>query len=92
MNPSKLDFPLSLPYPVNAARNVARLTSTTSHVLVSDLELFPSARLADNFVSLVADRGNVYSGEKLVFVVPTFEIEEGEEFPANKQRLLELYR
>ena len=36
---------LSLDYPVNVARNVARLTAATHFVFPSDIELYPRFRL-----------------------------------------------
>ena len=43
-----------LTYPVNVARNVARMAATTSHVLVSDVELLPSRDLVPAFVSMLS--------------------------------------
>ncbi|KAG5317098.1 B4GA1 glucuronyltransferase, partial [Acromyrmex heyeri] len=43
-------------YPINVTRNVARTMANTSRVLVSDIELLPSARLASGFMEMVHHR------------------------------------
>ncbi|CAL4066275.1 unnamed protein product, partial [Meganyctiphanes norvegica] len=42
----------SLSYPVNVARNVARTAAPTWFVLPSDVELYPSAGLPENFLEM----------------------------------------
>lgn len=81
----------SLPYPVNTARNVARSSAKTRHVLTSDIELFPSPNLASNFINYIQAEEEKRKESKLVYVVPTFEIEEGEKLPENKAELVQLY-
>lgn len=72
-------------YPINVARNVARTMANTSRVLVSDIELLPSARLASGFIEMVRQRPPKIG---VVFVVPVFEIESNEPPPATKHELL----
>ncbi|XP_012532338.1 beta-1,4-glucuronyltransferase 1 isoform X2 [Monomorium pharaonis] len=72
-------------YPINVARNVARTVANTSRVLVSDIELLPSARLASGFMEMVHQRPPKVG---VVFVVPVFEIESNEPPPATKRELL----
>ncbi|KAL0117581.1 hypothetical protein PUN28_010411 [Cardiocondyla obscurior] len=72
-------------YPVNVARNVARTVANTSRVLVSDIELLPSARLASSFMEMVHQRPPKHG---VVFVVPVFEIESYEPPPDTKSELL----
>lgn len=72
-------------YPINVARNVARAAANTSRVLVSDIELLPSARLASSFIEMVRRRPPKVG---VIFVVPVFEIESNERPPATKQELL----
>lgn len=72
-------------YPINVARNVARTMANTSRMLVSDIELLPSARLASGFIEMVRQRPPKIG---VVFVVPVFEIESNEPPPATKQELL----
>lgn len=74
-------------YPINVARNIARNLAITSRVLVSDIELLPSDKLASGFLKMINDRP-VKLG--LVFVLPVFEIEETEIIPINKMELLKL--
>ncbi|KAJ8873514.1 hypothetical protein PR048_024332 [Dryococelus australis] len=83
---------LGLTYPVNVARNAARTAASTRHVLVSDVELLPSQRLAAGFTALWARLGQVrLASARHVFVVPVFEVERSEEVPATKQQLVWLY-
>ncbi|KAG5311768.1 B4GA1 glucuronyltransferase, partial [Acromyrmex insinuator] len=72
-------------YPINVTRNVARTMANTSRVLVSDIELLPSARLASGFMEMVHHRLPKHG---VVFVVPVFEIESNEQPPATKRELL----
>ncbi|XP_018362596.1 PREDICTED: beta-1,4-glucuronyltransferase 1-like isoform X2 [Trachymyrmex cornetzi] len=72
-------------YPINVARNMARTMANTSRVLVSDIELLPSARLASGFMEMVHHRPPKHG---VVFVVPVFEIESNEQPPATKRELL----
>jgi N-acetyllactosaminide beta-1,3-N-acetylglucosaminyltransferase len=43
----------NLTYPVNVARNLARNSSMTHLVLVSDIELYPSVKFIDNFFNML---------------------------------------
>ncbi|XP_018353350.1 PREDICTED: beta-1,4-glucuronyltransferase 1-like isoform X2 [Trachymyrmex septentrionalis] len=72
-------------YPINVSRNVARMMANTSRVLVSDIELLPSARLASGFMEMVHHRPPKHG---VVFVVPVFEIESNEQPPTTKRELL----
>ncbi|RLU24349.1 hypothetical protein DMN91_002437 [Ooceraea biroi] len=72
-------------YPINVARNVARIAANTSRVLVSDIELLPSARLASGFMEMVRQRPPKVG---VVFVVPVFEIASNEPPPTTKRELL----
>lgn len=72
-------------YPINVARNVARSQAKTARVLVSDIELLPSAGLTRGFLKMVHHK-TPKTG--VVFVVPVFEIEATEEPPRTKRELL----
>ncbi|KAK0083154.1 hypothetical protein PV325_009239 [Microctonus aethiopoides] len=72
-------------YPINVARNVARNLATTSRVLVSDVELLPSDKLASGFMEMIHGRPPRFG---LVFVVPVFEIEQHQRPPTNKRELM----
>lgn len=82
-----------LVYPVNVARNVARKASETQYNLVSDVELIPSDGLATKFTGMVKrQKINGHYGLlpkwRLAFVIPVFEVEQGEDIPRNKSRLV----
>lgn len=72
-------------YPINVARNVARTSANTARVLVSDIELLPSERLASGFLSMVHGRPPKLG---VVFVLPVFEIDANEQPPSTKRELL----
>lgn len=72
-------------YPINVARNVARTSANTARVLVSDIELLPSERLASGFLAMVHDRPPKLG---VVFVLPVFEIDANEQPPSTKKELL----
>ncbi|XP_045131767.1 beta-1,4-glucuronyltransferase 1-like isoform X1 [Portunus trituberculatus] len=83
-----------LPYPVNVARNVARTAASTWYVLPSDVELYPSEGLAQQFLAMIS---RMTEGLEVraahvsprVYVVPVFEV--GSSVPATKEELLQQY-
>ncbi|GLV35359.1 uncharacterized protein CBL_01491 [Carabus blaptoides fortunei] len=81
----------NLPYPVNVCRNVARTAARTSHVLVSDVELIPSDRLATKFIDMLQHVRIANVAANHVFVVPVFEVDSGVSVPRNKVELKRLY-
>ena len=87
----------SLTYPVNVARNVARRQAQTTFLLVSDVELFPSKNLVVNFIKMVTSLqkksgvGLEACINKLVYVLPVFEVQYNEIIPDVKSKLLQLY-
>jgi hypothetical protein len=78
-------------YPVNIGRNVARESAVTHYILPSDIELYPSPGLIQNFLDMVRrqDPPLLHSNPK-VFPLPIFELEKGVELPANKTQLVSL--
>ncbi|XP_043482297.1 beta-1,4-glucuronyltransferase 1-like [Leptopilina heterotoma] len=76
-------------YPINVARNIARVQAQTDRVLVSDIELLPSAKMASGFQQMLQERS---TRNNVVFVLPVFEIEANEEPPSNKNQLLTAHR
>lgn len=86
-----------LPYPVNTARNVARSVVRTKYFVTSDIELFPSPNLSENFVKFLSTSPQAHklleNPEKspVAFVLPIFEIAKNVTFPKNKAELVKLY-
>lgn len=86
-----------LTYPVNVARNVARISSKTKFVLVSDIELFPSKSLVTRFQELIPTfqlklQSTNIPFNRIVYVVPVFEVEHYiVSIPEKKSELLDLY-
>ncbi|CAG9819573.1 unnamed protein product [Phaedon cochleariae] len=76
-------------YPINVCRNAARTAALTEHVLVSDIQLMPSGNLARSFLEMI-DQYKLADCQNRVFVLPIFEVEEGQEIPRTKERLQEL--
>lgn len=76
-------------YPVNVCRNVARNAASTYFVLVADVQLIPSDNLASKFMHMI-HRVPVKSSK--VYVLPLFEVEEGEVIPRTKTELLKLMK
>jgi hypothetical protein len=76
-------------YPVNIGRNVARDSAVTHYILPSDIELYPSPGLIQNFLDMVRRQEPplLHSNPK-VFPLPIFELEKGVELPANKTLLV----
>lgn len=82
---------LGLDYPVNVARNVARLTATTHFVFPSDIELYPSPNLIRDFLAMIR-RHDKQLRRPLprVFVNSIFEIAANHSLPQNKSELVTL--
>jgi len=77
-----------LDYPVNIARNVARLMSTTHFVFPSDIELYPSPNLIPTFLQMVKrDDGPGNPLKPRVYVNSIFEIRENHTLPRDKAEL-----
>lgn len=51
-------------FPINLARNVAREAALTYFVLASDIELYPSRNMVDNFFEMIAANSNWTKGNK----------------------------
>ncbi|KAK1124047.1 hypothetical protein K0M31_007073 [Melipona bicolor] len=75
----------SMIYPINVARNVARVQANSIRVLVTDIELLPSQKLASGFMEIVRKRPPKTG---IIFVVPVFEIESNKLPPLTKKELL----
>ena len=83
----------NLDYPVNIARNVARATAGTHFVFPSDIELYPSPNLIDDFLAMIRRNDVKLQGNSpRVFVNSIFEIKANHELPQNKSHLVELLK
>lgn len=81
-------------YPVNAGRNTARETVATEHVLVMDIELKPSKGLEQAFLSMLVRHDKYpdlrWQNKNVVYVLPVFEVQDGEKIPEDKSELVKL--
>lgn len=79
-------------YPVNVCRNVARQAATTEYILVSDVELIPSEKLASNFLDMIERkfRNTHFKFPSKVFVLPVFEINTYIDIPRRKGQIRQL--
>jgi len=84
---------LSHPYWINAARNVARNAVSTRFIFASDVELYPSPKLAENFKRFI-DTPAATNSTKTVYVVPAFEVDVSvrDRLPKSHRDLIELYK
>ncbi|XP_076363357.1 beta-1,4-glucuronyltransferase 1-like [Tachypleus tridentatus] len=85
----------NLPYPINVARNVARLNAKTHYVFASDVELYPSENIIPRFLRLVENVKNGSSNfttKRQVFVLPVFEVRSGIQPPTRKEDLRALMK
>lgn len=83
-----------LKYPINVCRNVARNAAATYFVMVSDIQLIPSEKLASKFIEMVS-RYHIDKHQRLpsrVYVLPLFEVERDEVIPRSKTDLIRLVR
>lgn len=80
-------------YPVNIGRNVARDSAVTHYILPSDIELYPSPGLIQNFLDMVRrQEPPLLHANPKVFPLPIFELEKGVELPANKTQLVAMLK
>ncbi|XP_074601557.1 beta-1,4-glucuronyltransferase 1-like [Brevipalpus obovatus] len=81
-----------LPYPINVARNVARLSVKTKYLLASDIELYPSLNIVSMFKKLLerersSQVPNINPRVPHVYVLPIFEVNTGLNPPLTKVQL-----
>lgn len=76
-NKSKVNYGDLLPYPHNVLRNIAVEYSSTSYILMIDIDMIPSHDLNRLFEQFIRRRsilaGNGRTEEKMVYVIPAFE-------------------
>jgi hypothetical protein len=76
-------------YPVNIGRNIARDSALTYYILPSDIELYPSPGLIQNFLDMIRRQDPpLQRPNPKVFPLPIFELEKGVELPTNKTQLV----
>ncbi|XP_050294257.1 beta-1,4-glucuronyltransferase 1-like isoform X2 [Anthonomus grandis grandis] len=81
----------NLLYPINVARNVAKLAAKTYLVFPSDIELYPSKGFIPLFLKFVRNNLELFTeGTRNVFVLPIFEVLENQAVPRNKSELLSM--
>ncbi|RWS28526.1 N-acetyllactosaminide beta-1:3-N-acetylglucosaminyltransferase-like protein 1, partial [Leptotrombidium deliense] len=86
-----------LPYPINVARNVARLSSHTKYLIASDIELYPSINIIPMFMNLLdRERSNLVPYVKAnvphVYVLPIFEVKASLSAPLTKSDLAKMVK
>lgn len=75
-------------YPINVARNVARESAQTHFIFSSDIELYPTRHLIQNFFSMMANYSSLKKNS--VFVLPIFEIVADANVPESKTELKDM--
>ncbi|XP_069696973.1 beta-1,4-glucuronyltransferase 1-like isoform X3 [Periplaneta americana] len=76
-------------YPQNHLRNLARRNCQTSYVFLTDVDIIPSAKLAEGLDVFLK---NVKCKNLCAYVIPTYELDERVHFPRNKSDLIRLAR
>lgn len=83
----------NLTYPVNVARNIARIAAQTHFVLASDIELYPSDNIIPRFLNMIARNEDPLNKQvNKIFPLPLFEIEDDQKVPGTKTSLLALLK
>lgn len=83
----------SLLYPINTARNIAKLAARTYFQFPSDIELYPTRNFIQLFLNFVKNNLNLFGQDsKNVFVLPIFEIFEDQAVPENKTALQKMLK
>ncbi|KAL1131719.1 hypothetical protein AAG570_011332, partial [Ranatra chinensis] len=80
-------------YPVNIGRNIARETAVTHYVLASDIELYPSPGVIEDFLEMVRRQDPPLRHNKpKVFPLSIFELEAKMNLPADKTELVAMLK
>ncbi|XP_033626682.1 beta-1,4-glucuronyltransferase 1-like [Asterias rubens] len=91
-SPQQKNYAYQVPYPSNVLRNVARSGALSRFIFVVDIDMVPSVNLRTEFLhlsrsSIILQEETEYS-KRTAFVVPAFEMRDGQHVPLNKERLL----
>lgn len=89
--PQTIKWRVRNPYPQNLMRNVARKTSQSSFVFITDVDIIPSYHMADG-LRLFMKSNIMCLSKKCAYVIPTFELDDRVNFPKNKTDLLRLIK
>ncbi|KAJ8952955.1 hypothetical protein NQ318_006572 [Aromia moschata] len=82
-----------LTYPINVARNIAKLSTQTYFVFPWDIELYPTKNFIQKFFNFVkAHPDLVLKEQNNVFVLPIFEVLKDQNVPENKTQLQEMFQ
>lgn len=81
-------------YPVNIGRNIARDAAMTHFNLASDIELYPSLGLINDFLEMIASNSEYYlqRPNRKVYPLAIFEIEKYAAIPNDKRALQKLIK
>jgi len=77
-------------YPHNTLRNVAKRGVISTHMLLLDVDVMPSANIRKSFledVVLSSDKSQSVKNDKIVYITPVFEIEIDAKMPRMKSEL-----
>lgn len=78
-------------YPVNVGRNIARESAQTHYIFPSDIELYPSLNLIQDFLGMIGDNSvPLKRPNPKVFPVPLFEVPSNQIVPETKTQLKEM--
>lgn len=76
---------------MNVGRNIAREMAQTFFVLASDIELYPSPNIINNFLEMIARNDNVLlSKNPKVYPLHLFEVSANQQVPENKTMLKQM--
>lgn len=78
---------LKHPYPQNHLRNLARKNCQTRQVFLTDVDIIPSADLAESLNKFLE---TVTCKNLCAYVIPTYEVDSRVQFPVNKSELIRL--
>ncbi len=82
-------FDQNFAYPQSHTRNLARKTGQTPYVFLVDIDQWPNPGLASDLTHFLKSPEAAKLGQKVAFVVVSYELSTTEEFPNDKQTLLE---
>uniref|UniRef100_T1HAJ7 Uncharacterized protein n=1 Tax=Rhodnius prolixus TaxID=13249 RepID=T1HAJ7_RHOPR len=82
-----------LMYPINVGRNIARESATTHYLLASDIELYPSPGVINDFLDMIRRNGpSLRHGKPKVFPLSIFELEANMSLPNDKTELVTMLK